>query len=569
MQKLAKIIRYQLKISVKDIGGNMKVTRIDSKIIQNTTMVKMHSNLQFKNQSVQYMQVPTMGLVSFGSKTTSIADLIEGAKKVCATGRNKALLEWEQGTTELSDARLDELADLIAQHEVLIQEQTKSPLIKNSLASLKEKGLDVLSDFHNALVRVWSKNLAEAQNVPPEFVEAKSKLTTYSSKAWEEAKENNEFKRFEPYLADMLIATKKEAKYINPEKNPLDTLLDYSGYTAEQVTQIFAKLKEELVPLAKQIISKSKINQEILDKPINIGQLQEFAIDIAKDMGLDMSRVKLGKTAHSFMAEIDSPNEIGIAITQRKPNVGEGIKVLMSFMHESGHGLVELGASPKLYRTGLTGATLDTHESQSRLWENMVGRSKTFWQHYYPKLQDKVDSFKGITFDDFYQAMNIVECSPVRIKADEVTYNLHIALRHEIENELLNPKNTDEDIKKLVSKLPETWNNKMEEYLGITPKDDAEGVLQDVHWSEGLIGYFPSYGLGNLAAAQFMNTAKKEIPDLEQKIAQGDLKTLGNWLKEKIYNDGQTYTSAEIIQRVTGEPLNPKYFIDYLKAKYL
>lgn len=561
---------FEFKTLVRRIGEiKLKIIGINQIVSNSVLKDSKNSSSQTNYQAIKFTQIPQMGLVSFGSKQSAISDLLKGAKEVCSTGVKKALLDWEAETANPSEARLDEIADSVAKLEVVIQEQTKSPLIKNSLTFLKEKGASGLDDFHKALVRVWSKSIDEATKIPPNFVEAKSKLTTYSSKAWAEARENNDFSSFEPYLANMFISTKKETQFINPEKKPLDTLLNYSGYTTEEVTQIFEKLKKELVPLAKQIISKSKVNQELLAKPVDLKQMQEFAIYMSKEMGLDMSRVRLGKVPHSFMAEIDSPKEIGIAITEREPNIGDSIKVLMSFLHESGHGLVELGSSPKLYRTGLTGATLDLHESQSRLWENMVGRSKEFWQHYYPKLQDKVDGFKSIKFDDFYQAMNLVQCSPVRIKADEVTYNLHIALRHEIENELLNPKNTDEDIKKLVSKLPETWNNKMEEYLGIRPKNDKEGVLQDVHWSEGLIGYFPSYGLGNLMSAQIMNTAKKEIPDLEQRIASGDLKTLSNWLKEKIYQHGQTYTSAEVMQRVTGEPLNPKYFIDYLKAKYL
>lgn len=550
----------------------MRVESISSKTIQNKLdgrFEKINQKPEYQEKMYWYCKSPIMGLVSFGSKQSSINDLLTGAKKVCKTIKEIFVLEWERNTTKPNQNRLKEIADSMSKLEILKQKQTKSPIIKTSIANLKKENTNNLEDFDKGLLNYWGKALAQAQNVPSDLVETKSKLTNYANNAWVEARESNDFKKFEPYLTDIVTVTKKEAKYINPEKNPLDTLLDYSGYTANDITKIFSDLRKDLVPLAKQIIAKSNVNMELLNKPTNPKQWQDFALEVAKDIGLDMSKIKLGNSPHSFMMNFDSPKELGISITQREPNVKDCIKLLMSFIHESGHALFEQKASKKLYRTGLAGGTLDLHESQSRLWENMVGRSKEFWQHYFPKLQEKVDGFKDVKFDDFYNALNIVECSPIRIKADEVTYNLHIALRHEIENELLNPKNTDEDIKNLVNKLPETWNNKMEEYLGIKPKSEKEGVLQDIHWSIGSLGYFPSYGLGNLMAAQIMNTAKKEIPDLNQRIASGNLKTLSDWLTEKIYKNGQIYTSAEVMQRVTGESLNPKYFIEYLKSKYL
>lgn len=209
------------------------------------------------------------------------------------------------------------------------------------------------------------------------------------------------------------------------------------------------------------------------------------------------------------------------------------------------------------------------HESQSRLWENLVGKSEEFWQHYFPKLKHQMSELKDVKFDDFYKAMNIVKASPIRIMADEVTYNAHIALRHKLETKLFDPKNTDEDIENIVHSLPEYWNSTMEKYLKIRPKSDSEGVLQDCHWSEGLFGYFPSYALGNLEGAQIMAAIKKEHPDLGKKIASGDLRTLSELLKTKIYQHGQTYNSAESMQRLTGKPLSPDDFIDYVTGKYL
>lgn len=525
------------------------------------------------NAIIKYTRSPQMGLISFsGNRVQAIADLMKGANKVCETNKKYANLEWEMQTAKPKAQRIKQIANSLGKLAVLSQMQTKSLVIKNALKIINKEGTEGLNDFHKALVKDWNKSIEEAEKLPTEFVKEQSELIVHSNNAWAEARANNKFKHFEPYLAKIFSFAKKGANYINSAKNPLDVFFDDLGYTTKEVDKIFNDLKQELIPLAKEITSKTKINKDILDKPINSQQLQEFAINIAKDMGIDISRTRIGKTEHSFMSGIDSPKEIGIAISQPNKkviNLIDSIDILTSFMHESGHGLVELGAAPELYRTGLTGATLGIHESQSRLWENIVGRNKEFWQHYYPKLQNQVNGFKDIQFNDFYNAMNFVEPSLIRIKADEVTYNLHIMLRHDIEKELLDPELKEVDMKKLINKLPEKWNNKMKEYFGIKPDNDSQGVLQDVHWSESLIGYFPSYAIGNLCSAQFMNAAKKEIPDLESRIAHGDLKTLSNWLTEKIYKHGQIYTPNEIMQRVTGESLNPKYFIIYLKNKYL
>jgi len=551
----------------------MKIPRIDL----NTGVSKINKkNIECKKtayENTELAKTPQMGLVSFsGNRAEAVVDLMKGVREVAKTKVKWYLLEWENDTTNPSDKRVQELSDAISGLAVLAQKQTKSPLIKNSLKTINKLGTEGLNDIHKGVVREWNEAIDVATKLPSKFVREQSKLKTKANKVWEKAREKNDFKMFEPYLLKTFITAKKGANYIDSTKLPLDVMLEDIGYTTKEVDRVFTELKKDLVPLAKEIAAKAKINKEILDKPVDIKQLQDFAIEIGSDMGLDMSKITLGKTAHSFMSGIDSPKDIRLAISQ--PNtevitVAEALDILSSFTHEAGHGLVEQGASMKLHRTGLAEQTLGIHESQSRLWENIVGRSKGFWQHKYPQMQDKVHGFKDIKFEDFYNAMNYVEPSLIRTQADEVTYNLHIMLRHEIEKELLNSELNDQELAKLVAKLPETWNSKMEEYLGLKPPTDKQGVLQDVHWSDALIGYFPSYAIGNLAGAQFINTAKKEIPDLEEQIAKGNLKPLSNWLKEKIYVHGKTYKPDEIVQRVTGEPLNPKYFIEYLKTKYL
>jgi carboxypeptidase Taq len=235
---------------------------------------------------------------------------------------------------------------------------------------------------------------------------------------------------------------------------------------------------------------------------------------------------------------------------------------LSSSMHEGGHGMYEQGVNPALSRTPLAeGTSLGIHESQSRMWENQVGRSKAFWTHYFPQLQSTFPELQNVTLEKFYHGINLVQPSFIRVESDEVTYNLHILVRYEIEKALIEGQMK-------VDEIPDAWGAKMQEYLGITPNHDAEGALQDIHWSHGSFGYFPTYTLGNLYAAQFFNTAKQQIADLEGNIAKGQLLPLKNWLNKEIHWVGKMETAATIVQRVTGEPLNATYFVDYLWKKY-
>jgi len=555
----------------------MRITAINVEHKSNTKHNKvkgMPKNMQYEQtSSINYANSPQMGLISFGSaRSVALKNLLLDVKKVCTTGKKYAMLDWERLTTKSSPKRLDEIAEKLAELSVLMNDQSKSPSLQASIDVLKSSGTTGLGDFNKKLIKDWTRALDHAKKLPSDFVESQSNLETRSNKAWEEARENNDFSHFEPFLAKMFIGTKKGAHFVEPNMAPLDVMLEDLGYNTQQINHMFEDLRVELVPLAKQIAAKAKINREILKQPANLEQMQAFALELSQDMGLDMSKILLGKTEHSFMSGLDSPKLIGMGISQsygEQTTVADCLDLLGSFTHEGGHALVEQGASPKLHRTGLTGATMGIHESQSRLWENIVGKNKGFWQHYYPKLQQKVDGFQNISFADFYNTINYVEPSLIRTQADEVTYNLHVMLRHEIESDLLKPGRSDKEIAKLVHKLPETWGDKMEEYLGIRPKNDVEGVMQDCHWAGGLIGYFPSYTLGNLASAQIMNAAKKAIPDMDARIASGDLKTLQGWLKKNIYNDGQIYTPDEIMKRATGESLNSRHFIDYLKTKFL
>jgi carboxypeptidase Taq len=528
---------------------------------ENDKMIKNNVSINFE------------GKRGYHKANKAIKKLRKGVNEVSKVNVEYADLYWESQTNNPSSKRLNEITLSLERLALLAKKMIASPAIKESLGRLEK--YRKLNPLNKALREKSIEELEIATKIPEEFVLKKERMTVASNTAWAEARKNNDFEYFRPHLANMFKLTKEYTATMAPNKEPLDYIFSKGannlGYTRKEIDGIFDALKVDLVPLVHKIISKSKAKEEILQKPANAHQMEEFAIEVAKDMGVDFKRAKIGQTEHSFMINIDSPNRIGIAISHPNKStttVDDCLGILTSFMHESGHGLVELGAAPKLHGTGLAGATLGIHESQSRLWQNNVGRSKEFWQHYYPKLQKKVEGFQDISFDDFYTAMNNVKASKIRTQADEVTYNLHIMLRHDLEKELLDPNLSNEELDKKIGQLPEKWNSKMEEYLGVKPKNDSEGVLRDVHWSEGLIGYFPSYAIGNLAAAQFMHIAKKQIPNLDAEISKGNLKPLKNWLTDKIYRHGQIYKPNEIIERVTGEPLNPKYFIEYLKNKY-
>lgn len=553
----------------------MKINSLALSYKQNNTSCDIKSRKVIGDYSnTKYVQVPRAGLVNFGFKKTAVVDLLKGANAVYSTANERDLLNWERETQKVGKSRLKRIMRSLDRLGTVFIKKINSRIIKKSLKELK-KTKEPLSDFEKALVRVWSKLLRETKSLPnnDKLLSKYGRLQACSGNAWAKAKAKSDFQLFAPHLEKMFIAAKRIAQCTDSKRLPLDVMLEDTGYTTEQIDNLMSALKDNLIPLLKQISTKQKPDCAVLNRHVEMPQFQQFLNIVTHDLGLDDSRVRFGKVEHSVMYDFNSPYEVGVGISiptkeGEKSTMADCLDILTSLTHEGGHGLVELGASPLLNKTGLAGAVDYIHESQARLWENNVGRSREFWQRYFPILKEKVAGFEDVDFEGFYKAFTAIQPSVNRTMADEVTYNFHIMIRYELEKEILNPKNSDEDIKRLVSELPAKWNKKYEEYLGVTPKNDAEGVLQDGHWADGLIGYFPVYALANIASAQFMKTAKNEIPDLSQRIASGDLKTLGNWLREKIYQHGQIYTPDEILQRVTGESLNPQYFIEYLKSRY-
>ncbi|MBN1287932.1 MAG: carboxypeptidase M32, partial [Anaerolineae bacterium] len=332
------------------------------------------------------------------------------------------------------------------------------------------------------------------------------------------------------------------------------------GMKMREVRAIFDGLKAELTPLVQAVLVKAKPDDgALLRGEFDLAKQRQFGEEVIRDFGFDFMHGRQDETVHPFTTSF-SPGDVRLT-TRFDPNWLA--PALFGTLHEAGHGMYEQGLPAELDGNILCRyASLGLHESQSRLWENVVGRSKGFWQHYYPRLQALFpEQFKGVDLEDFYRAVNAVSASFIRVEADELTYNLHIMLRFEIEIALL-----DGDLS--VADAPAAWNAKMQDLLGVAPPDDAHGILQDVHWSGGSIGYFPTYSLGNLLSVQLYDKAVKAAPDIPAQIAAGEFGALLGWMRENVHRPGRRYLPGELVERATGEPMQTRSYMAYLREKY-
>ncbi len=419
---------------------------------------------------------------------------------------------------------------------------------------------DALSEVERRNVWLATKEYRRSKAIPAEKFEKFIIACSKGETIWQDAKAESDFGKFKPVLGEIVGYLKEFTEYYGYEDNRYDALIDdyEPSTTTKDIKKIIEGLKADLIPFIKKISEAKRPDDSVLTGNFEKTDQERLSLEALKTMTYDFKAGRLDETEHPFTIGI-GPGDIRVTT---KYNPKDLRPSLFGTMHEGGHALYEQGISPD-YETMLVGggASMGIHESQSLTWENMVGRSQAFWKFFYPKLGEIFSHYKKVSVEDFYRAINVVEPSLIRIEADEVTYSLHIIIRFEIEEALINDRVKVED-------LPEIWNSKVREYLGITPSNDAEGVLQDVHWAGGQMGYFPSYMLGKLYGAQFFATAKKEIPDLEEKIASGDLKTLREWQKEKIHKYGALYDPKDLVVKVTGEPLSHKFFMDYVTEKF-
>lgn len=419
-----------------------------------------------------------------------------------------------------------------------------------------------LDEMTAAQVRERKEQYDRSRKIPADEFKEFAILTAQANDAWEHAREHNDFGHFSPYLEKIVSFRRKFAELYGYEAHPYDAVLDEyePGLTVAKLDPMFSKLRDTSVALLERIKkSPNQTPSEIFKQNYSIEKQKDFNRYILPIIGFDMEAGRLDETVHPFAQSI-TIGDVRLTTRYLEGNVRSA---LFGTIHEAGHGIYEQNIDLKYDGTVLAGGTsFGIHESQSRFLENMVGRSRAFWNYFYPRLVEYFPEQLGdVSEEDFYRAVNTVEPSFIRVEADELTYNLHIMVRYEIEKALMAGELE-------VHELPSVWNKKMEEYLGITPATDREGVLQDVHWSFGGIGYFPSYSLGNLYAAQILNTIRKEVPEYEAAIAEGNFAPVMGWLKEKIHQFGSLYRPNELIVKVTGEELNANYLAEYLEAKY-
>ncbi|MFC0214741.1 carboxypeptidase M32 [Paenibacillus chartarius] len=412
------------------------------------------------------------------------------------------------------------------------------------------------------MVEECKKDYDRNKKIPPELNQEYVVLTSKAEAVWEDAKHNDDFAMFLPYLEKIVEMNLQFIELWGYEGHKYNALLDLyePGMTVAKLDEVFATVRARAVPLLQAIAaSPYQPDRSFLAQTFAKEQQKAFSLFMLKEMGYDFEAGRLDETVHPFATGL-SPNDVRIT-TRFLPD--DVVSAVMATIHECGHALYEQNIGEELYGTNMAGGvSMGIHESQSRFWENMIGRSGAFWNRYYGDLQRHFPGqLDGVEAAAFVRAINHIEPSLIRIEADELTYNLHIMVRYEIEKGLF-----DGSMK--VADLPEIWNSKYKEYLGIEPPTNALGVLQDVHWAGGSFGYFPSYSLGNMYAAQLLNTLEKQLPNVFELVEAGQLLPIKEWLADNIHKHGKLYQPSELIRRVTGEDLNPEYLLGYLENKY-
>jgi carboxypeptidase Taq len=500
--------------------------------------------------------------IRFTSSDASISALLEHLHKIEDLGALMSLAEWDQQTympRGAGEVRMHQATTL----QGILHEHLTDPKLGALLDKLEpEITHQRFSDADRGLVRRTRRAYDHATRLPRKLVEELTRVSSSSFEAWLEARAKKDFAIFAPWLQRTVTLQREVADRIGYTETRYDALLDEyePGLTASKVEQLFAPVRAISTTMLQRIqASHHPIDASCLQGHFAIDKQQQLCEQLLRIMGYDFTHGGLARSEHPFTTSFGAPSDVRLTTRYSAHFLPMSV---MAAMHEGGHGLYEQGISPSLVRTPLaSGASLGIHESQSRLWENAIGRSYPFWKGQYSLLHESFpEHFKHVTLEAYTRALNVVQPSLIRVEADEVTYNLHIVIRFELEKALVN-----EDL--AVESLPTQWNARYQEYLGIKPDNDVEGVLQDMHWSAGF-GYFPTYTLGNLYAAQIYRTLRQDFPDFEERLANGDTSFVLNWLHKNLHQYGAIYLPEELIERATGEAPNPAYFADYLTAKF-
>lgn len=432
--------------------------------------------------------------------------------------------------------------------------------VKNIVDYFSAYDLEKINDYiEKGLIRNFIFRYNCISPVPKEKLQQLSALKAVTTVKWIEAKEKSDYSIFKPYLEEVFRLKKEIAGYIDPTKKPFEVLISITdeGICYDEVVRELDKLKTGIKVLLNKINNSDVlIDNSALKMEQNPQLMEKFSKELIFELGYDMEKGAFAKVPHAFTSFM-GPKDARIST-----HSSGLVSLLFTYIHESGHAMYAYGGSDKVNEMNMSGGNAGGfHEAQARFYENIIGRSYEYWKYKYPKLQQNFESFRELSLDDFYKAINKVQPNVKRIVSDEVTYSLHPIIRFELEKELFEGSLDFDD-------LPKAWNDKYEEYLGIRPVSDAEGVLQDMHWAGDYIGYFQSYALGNIYDGQIRNAIIRDIPDFYNRIERGDFKSISNWFEKNIYCHSNCLTAGEIMKNLTGETLNADYFLQYLNDKY-
>ena len=490
-------------------------------------------------------------------------ELIERLRTTAVLESCASVLGWDE-QTYMPPGGAEHRANQLSLLAGMCHERATAPLIGELLAEIE--GTALVADPDSVIagnVREIRRDYDRATKLPKRLVEELSHTATLSQQAWIGARKKSDFRQFQPWLEKIVTLKREEAQAIGFGQGvPYDALLDAfePGMTAAEVTRLFTPLREELVKLVAAIRESGRTpNREIITRSYPVTAQHEFSIAAAKAIGFNFDEGRLDTAAHPFCSGF-GPGDTRLT-TRYDEHHFPG--AFFGTLHEAGHGIYDQGLDRGAFGTPAGSAcSLGIHESQSRMWENFVGRSRAFWQHFYSQAQEAFpEALAKTASSEFYRAINDVQPSFIRVEADEATYNLHILLRFDIERPLIAGDLQPADV-------PDVWNETFNTYFGITPPDDARGCLQDIHWSGGMIGYFPTYALGNMYAAQFFASACREIPDLPAGFGRGQFAPLKSWLNEKIHRRGRRYRAQKLVELVTGRPLSHEALVRHLHQKF-
>jgi carboxypeptidase Taq len=496
------------------------------------------------------------------SPEAALAELKDRLREISDLNYSGAVLSWDQATympTGGANARGRQAA-LLGR---LSHEKSVDPALGRLLDELAPHSESLADDSDDAsLIRVARRDFEKAIRVPPDFVERSSTHGSASFDAWTRARPANDFATMRPFLEKTVELSREYASFFAPWKHVADPMIDDfdPGMTTELIQALFAALRRELVPLVQAICDQAGPAHDLPYGSFAEPAQLAFSETVVRKLGYDFDRGRIDKTHHPFCTKF-SAGDVRITTRVDPGDIGQA---LFSTVHEAGHAMYEQGVAPALADTPLgSGASAGVHESQSRLWENVVGRGHGFWQHFYPMLQAAFpEPFSGFAPDAFYRAINKVERSLIRTDADEVTYNLHVMMRFDLEQDLLEGRLAMKD-------LPQAWGARIRGDLGVAPSDDRNGCLQDVHWFGGLIGgSFQGYTIGNILSAQFHAAALAAHPEITGETAGGEFGTLRGWLNRHVHRHGRKFEPAELVRRATGEPMTIAPYLTYLRGKY-